>query len=51
MRADEPEEIGQIARGLLEDKNKMALFKENAKRISLPDSSLKIAELILSKLS
>lgn len=51
MRADEPEEIGQIARGLLEDKNKMALFKENAKRISLPDSSLRIAELILSKLS
>ncbi|MCK9615731.1 MAG: glycosyltransferase [Candidatus Omnitrophica bacterium] len=51
IRADEPQEIGRLARELLENSEKMNLFKENAKRISLPDSSLRIAELILSKIS
>lgn len=51
VRADKPQEIGRIAREFLEDDMKMAHFKENAKRISLPDSSLKIAELILSNIS
>jgi processive 1,2-diacylglycerol beta-glucosyltransferase len=48
-RADEPREIGAIARDLLEDEKKMASLKESAKRISSPDSSLRIADLILSK--
>lgn len=51
IRADEPQEIGKIAREFLEDDMKMAHFKQNAKRISLPDSSLRIAGLILSTIS
>lgn len=51
VRADKPQEIGVIAREFLEDDIKMAHFKKNAKRISLPDSSLRIADLILSNIS
>ncbi|MDD4955303.1 MAG: glycosyltransferase [Candidatus Omnitrophica bacterium] len=51
VRADDPQEIGRLARELLEDESKIARFKENAKRISLPDSSLKIAEVIIGKIN
>lgn len=51
LRADEPCEIGRIARELLEDNTKMRHFKVNAKRVSSPDSSLRIAELILGNIS
>jgi processive 1,2-diacylglycerol beta-glucosyltransferase len=50
VRADDPQEIGKVARELLESSEKMSHFKENAKRISSPDSSLRIADLILDKI-
>ncbi|MFA5008657.1 MAG: glycosyltransferase [Candidatus Omnitrophota bacterium] len=50
IRADKPQEIGSAARELFENREKMNFYKENSKRISLPDSSLKIAELILNKI-
>lgn len=51
MRADDPQEIGRIAMELLGDERKTASLKANAKKISLPDSSLKIAELVLKNIS
>lgn len=49
LRADDPQEVGKAAAELFGNREKMSSFKENAKRMSLADSSLKIADLILNK--
>ncbi|MEI8349694.1 MAG: glycosyltransferase [Candidatus Omnitrophota bacterium] len=47
IRADEPALVGEEAKKLLEDAQNMFGLKERAKRISLANSSLRIAELII----
>jgi len=48
LRADDPYVIGDIAKGLLEDSQKMSDLKARAKSIALANSSLRIADLIIT---